>query len=213
MNRHIPVLRDSQDNGEDVERGEAKASLMQVARDCDLFVPQITINSFHWHFPNTGYRKVLGPPFTVSFDAKEQQEVAVTLFNSKHGETDDEGLAGLPWQWQTFINPIAQVRCVMVGGRIRAYRAGIEQFGGKSFREAQADGHNIKWSPYNLPSTIAASLLRLSSSLSLSVCCPEFLIDENDRHIFIDLNPCGDWCGFVSEEENRVVAEMIVDML
>ena len=198
---------------ENVERGEAKVPLMQTAHNCGLLVPQITTNSFHNYFSSIGYRKVLGPPFSISFDTTERQEIAITLLNNKRDNSDSTGLGGFPWQWQTPINPVAQVRCVVVGKEIRAYRAEIDQFAGKSLREAQEDEQDIRWLVYELPLEVSASLLRLNDSLGLSMCCPEFLIDEKGRHFFIDLNPCGDWYGFVNQEENRIVAEMISRML
>ena len=196
-----------------IERGESKVALMQTALACGLSVPTITLNSFANHFDSIGYRKVLGPPFTVTYDLVESQEVVTTLLNNKAGETGDEGLVGLPWQWQTPIKAIAQVRCVVVGSRIRCYRAEIDQFKGRSLREAQSDEQEILWKLDTLPSPVATSLLKLCAALELSMCCPEFLIDENGRYIFIDLNPCGDWYGFVDQEENLLVANMIVNIL
>jgi len=196
-----------------IERGESKVALMQTALACDLLVPAITLNSFTDHFVDIKYRKVLGPPFTVTHDSKESQEVVTTLLNSKAGGEEDGGLVGLPWQWQSPVTTVAQIRCVVVGTQIRCYRAEIDQFKGRSLREAQGDEQEILWKLDTLPPSVATSLLKLCTALELSMCCPEFLIDEKGQYIFIDLNPCGDWYGFIDQEENLLVANMIVGML
>jgi hypothetical protein len=199
-------------NYEAIRMGDAKISLMNLARSCGLIVPTSTLNSFSSHYKTLNYRKVLGPPFMITLNTEEAAEVAVTLVNSK-GDHDDSGLSELPWQWQTLVNPVSQVRCVLVKGKIRSYKADIDQFEGKSMREAQGDGRDIVWDKYALPNFVEESLFQLSTRLGLSICCPEFLIDAKGRHIFIDLNPCGDWYGFLNEEESYSIAMDIVQML
>jgi hypothetical protein len=196
---------------EDIERGEAKIQLMRLADMCGLLTPTASTVSFSDLSREMKYRKSLGPPFTITFDATEGVENAVTLFNKESDKGDD--LLGLPWQWQTHVEAVAQVRCAMIGSHIRAYRADIKQFQGKELREAHDAGLEIRWLHYKLPSSIEFALLRLCNKLKLTMCCPEFLITAEEKHIFIDLNPCGDWYGFVDEDESRKVAELIVETL
>jgi len=199
-------------NYEAIRMGESKISLMNLARSCGLMVPGRTLNSLSAHSNVADYRKVLGPPFTITVNIEEAAEVAITLMNSK-GDHDDSGLSGMPWQWQSLIEPHGQLRCVLIHNKVRTYKAEATQFGGKSLREAQDDGVEIIWTRYQLPDSVERALLRLSAKLGLSLCCPEFLIDSAGNHIFIDLNPCGDWFGFLDEEESRSIAVDIVKML
>lgn len=194
----------------DIRRAESKVSLLQMAAMCGLNVPSVTKNSFKDLSLELGYRKVLGYPFSITYDRQEREEVAVTLQNRLSEDVSQEYI---PWQWQSYLNAKSQVRCVVVGQKIHSYRLGSEQLRGKSLREATEDGEDLLWEICELPNDISNKLLLLMSSLRLNMCCPEFLVDGNGSYIFIDLNPCGDWFGFIDEKENQTVAQEIVDLL
>jgi len=197
---------------EDVEKAEAKIPLMQIASRCGLLTPKVSLNSFGSKCNDGYYKKSLGNPFTISFDTETRDEVAVTLINKLEPSSDEQKL-GIPWQWQTHIEPTSQIRCVLINNKIRAYKADIAQFKNESLREAQEDGTIITWEKYTLPVEIQSSLLKLTKQLGLTLCCPEFLVTSEGAHFFIDLNPSGDWYGFLNEEENVVIARLIVEML
>lgn len=188
-----------------IKNGDLKINLYKIAFEVGLSPPHSTINSFDC--PNVNlYRKVLGYPFSISYSIEEQEEIAVTLFNKKENFQDGYGL---PWQWQSYIEPLTHLRCVCVGDKIWCFYAEENQLNKKSLREAQEDT-DIIWQNYILPKKHKTSLKSLMARLNLSFACPEFIIDTNGKYQFIDLNPCGDWYGFGTDEENVEIAHEIV---
>lgn len=209
----FPSVRWLPGSPQDVERSDSKIFTLNTARHYGLTVPESTINSFRNRGNLLSYRKVLGFPFSITLNQNEREEVAVTLMNGRVNQYEDQGLNGLPWQWQSLVKSTHQIRCTVIGSRIHVYKADSRQFGELSFREAQADNVKIVWEKSTLPSDILEHLMLMVRSLGLSICCPEFLIDENGQYVFIDLNPCGDWFGFLDDEENNLVVQEIVEML
>jgi hypothetical protein len=194
-----------------IKFAEAKIALLAAAKSCHLFVPTYTKNSFLDLSGEINYRKVLGHPFTITLDKEEKEEVAITLINSVAAKEDD--LLCIPWQWQDYVKFTAQIRCVVTGDKIHSYSLSADQLRGRSLREAQEDGLDLIWLKHELPGHIQTSLKLLMSKLSLRLSCPEFLITEDGEYVFIDMNPCGDWFGFLNESENHLIAHEIVKML
>lgn len=191
-----------------IREGDSKLHIYKLASNLGIRIPDFTINSFER--PSFGsYRKVLGYPFSISFSSEDKEEIAITLLNEKEDGLDTYGL---PWQWQSYIIPIAQIRCICVGNKIWTFRADQKQFGNKSLREVQ-ETKDIVWERCSLPENERDSLLRLLQATKLSFACPEFIIDEDGKYNFIDLNPCGDWYGFGSEEESLEIATEITQNL
>ena len=191
----------------DMRLGESKCAVYQMAHNCGLKIPEITVNSFSKP-KNLSYKKVLGFPFSISLNREKAEEVAVTLLNGT-----EPNLFGLPWQWQSEIQPQKHIRCVVVGKKIWTSSLDEARLKGRSLREAQDDGDIFVWDEDKLPREIEAKLLELLEKLGLEYATPEFLVTKNGDHIFIDLNPCGDWYGFMSESESKKIAEEIVSRL
>lgn len=194
---------------ENLLRGEQKCYIYDKARISGLLTPNLTVNSFSK--PNGYlYKKSLGFPFTISYDNESGDELAITLNNEL--STSDEEEIDIPWQWQTYIKPKVQIRCVYVSGKIWSFGAEQEQFCGKSLREHQLE-KDVVWENVRLPIQIKRSLRSLITGLDLEYACPEFLFSDDGKYYFIDLNSCGDWYGFGSQEENNAIAEVIVSKL
>ncbi len=191
----------------DIRLGESKCAVYQVAHSCGLKVPEITVNSFSKP-KNLSYKKVLGFPFSISLNREKGEEVAVTLLNGTEPD-----ILGLPWQWQSEVQAQKHIRCVVVGKRIWTSSLSETYLKGRSLREAQDDGDIFVWDQDELPSEVATKLHKLLGKLGLEYAAPEFLIKPNGDHVFIDLNPCGDWYGFMNESESKKIAEEIVSRL
>lgn len=184
--------------------GDMKCYLYQLAHVSGLIVPEITANSFVKP-DGLSYQKSLGAPFTITYDNESGDEIAVTLKNSTVIEDETDGL---PWQWQTNIKSKYQIRCVVVGENIWAFSALSENFQGRSLREYQVE-NDVVWKKHVIPQHIEKSTINLMKKLNLEFSCPEFLIDLKGKYHFIDLNPCGDWYGFGSKDDNVRIAKAI----
>ena len=204
---------------ESIERADSKPGLMRLAGQDGLKTPLFTLNA---HTPGdvkveSGvYQKHLGPPFVVSINTEKGIEVGVTTTNLFHSDSKTIRLEKQPWQWQQPIHSVAQVRCFVVDERVWAVRWEHDpsQDGIWDYRYAnEVKELPVRWYPYELPHATAEALLCLMQKLKLRIASPEFLITSNGNHVFIDMNPCGDWFGFFSAEDNQEIIETLARLL
>jgi hypothetical protein len=201
---------------EDLERADSKPKMLATASRLGIPTPGYTSDAYfppvatHQSSRQGWYRKNLGFPFTISFSQEGGVEVGVTTTNSLWNDAsppDDQ-----PWQWQEAIESIAQIRTYLVGNDVWAAlwrRTTLsEKFVGfRSINESSTG--EIKWEPYCLPSDIQERTVALCKELKLTMAAPEFLVTKTGEHVLIDLNPCGDWLGFFSEQEHNEIASSI----
>lgn len=193
-----------------VDVGECKPYVYDIAYQLGLKIPSVSVNAFEQENKQLPeYRKILGPPFTITYDSSQGKEVAVTLINNRNNCT---GVGGIPWQWQYKINPQLHIRCAISREKVWSFSVPESILAGRSLREAQeTDG--ISWKSHTLPRNVVKATQNLLRHLGLKFACPEFLVDKSGKYVFIDLNPCGDWYGFGDEEISISIADHIVSML
>ena len=106
------------------------------------------------------------------------------------------------------------MRCFVVNNKIWAAKWNniAESNESSDYRyKNQIKKEKIIWSEYKLPADVSIATIALMKKLSLSIASPEFLLLDDGTHVFIDLNPTGDWCGFFSEEVNREIILALIE--
>ena len=192
-----------------IKKAEIKSNLLQNACKAGLVVPQQTITSFAEPHKSL-YRKVLGFPFSISFNQDIREEVGITLFNSS--EKPEKSCESLPWQYQSQIMAQAHVRCFVLNDQIWSVKTDLKNHTGRDLREIHAH-EELSWESCVLPRSTTNSLLELMRKMKLCFSCPEFLLDKDGNYVFIDLNPCGDWYGFFDDQTSQEIAREIVSKL
>jgi len=158
----------------------------------------------------------LGPPFVVSMNTEKRIEVGVTTTNVFHPNSKTIQPEKQPWQWQEPIYNVTQVRCLVIDDKIWAVRweHNPSKDGIWDYRYAnEVKELLVPWHPHELPCATAKALLRLMQKLKLRIASPEFLVTANGDHVFIDMNPCGDWLGFFPAKDNKEIVKMLANLL
>lgn len=196
-----------------LEYADSKINILKHAAIVGLIIPQVTINSLSLQNKDiaTIYRKSLGDPFSITFDSKQKEETSVTLFNRiiKTGLNQ----YNFPWQWQSYINTISLIRCVVVGEKIWSFKLKGKFLSNNNLREIEFNENNIYWKKIILPKKTTSAIQKTASRLKLKFCCPEFIEDKNGNYTFTDMNPYGDWFGFGNEKDNNEICEEIISKL
>jgi hypothetical protein len=191
---------------------DSKPFLLSQAVKCGLLTPEETLNGTlpaKNNFTSKKlYKKKLGFPSVISFDRKSKKEVISTTKN----KLGDGGARCEIWQWQTPVDSIAHVRCCVVGKKVWSViwqrRSPVSKLYDYRSQELEED-----WCAYMLPVQVESSLKELISRLGIQIACPEFLLRRNGDHVFIDMNPCGDWAGFFSESVNLEISDCVAQLL
>lgn len=195
-----------------IEQADSKPFLLREANLAGLKTPPVTLNATlltkQGVLAGKLYKKKLGFPSIVTFDKKSGYEVVTTTEN----KLGDSNAGREIWQWQTPVESYAHVRCCIVEKKIWAVVWNRESSIGRLY-DYRTQKKAEKWEAYVLPARIKMSLMKLADRLDLKIACPEFLIDKEGQHIFIDMNPCGDWAGFFEESASDDIATSIAKML
>lgn len=204
----VPWIPGTFDN---IERAESKPTLLSMANRLGLAAPSYTRNSSSiGTYDHAGaYKKNLGAPFVVSYSAEDQQEIGIEITGRLEGDSSAIAEPGM-YQWQEPICASWQVRAFVVGDRIWAVRLRRKEVH-EDLRARTSEEQHLAWEPYEIPSPESVAIRKLMSHLQITVAAPEFLIDSEGRHVFIDINPCGDWLGFFTEQTTNEIVDALCD--
>jgi glutathione synthase/RimK-type ligase-like ATP-grasp enzyme len=70
----------------------------------------------------------------------------------------------------------------------------------------------VRWTEDSLPAAVEQATRRLMQRLGLYFGAADFLVDADDRHIFLELNPAGEW-GWLQRDLGFPIAEAIAETL
>jgi glutathione synthase/RimK-type ligase-like ATP-grasp enzyme len=65
---------------------------------------------------------------------------------------------------------------------------------------------------YDLPSTIRERCTKLIRSLGLRYGAIDFILDKNDRLVFLEVNPTGDW-NYIESQLSLPITKAMVNLI
>ena len=201
---------------EDIERADSKLAMFRAAKKCGIVTPAFTFDTKAYEGPMPVYRKCLGYPFLISYNAVSKKEVGITVTSVFHDTSDTlPANDGSLWQWQETIDHIAQIRSYVVSRKM--WSVVFDKESSRKFGDlrllTQIQNEEITWKTYELPREIQNKIFMLMDELRIHSCAPEFLVTSSGAHVLIDLNPCGDWFGFFERNVNEEICDALVCLL
>lgn len=116
-----------------------------------------------------------------------------------------------PGIYQTRIQKKYELRITIVGEMVFAIR--IDTLG---IPEAELDWRtrtfNVKYSKFEIPNALKTSLLKLHKSFDLFYGAYDFIVTEDDKWIFLEVNPGGQWL-WLEEETGIPISKALADSL
>jgi len=171
-------------NRPDAESGATKPRQLEAAHRAGLAVPDTLVSNdaeqvldfVRLHRGNIVHKALSAAPHV--------------LVDTRRWHPDDEGrlgtLAMAPAVFQEQIAGPFDVRATIVGDRIMAARFSTTG----SPVDARLD-LTAPCEPYDLPDGVASGLLRCMSELDLSFGAADLKVDNDGRHVFLEVNPGG----------------------
>jgi glutathione synthase/RimK-type ligase-like ATP-grasp enzyme len=119
-------------------------------------------------------------------------------------------------QFQQRVPKVRDVRATVVGKRVYAANILVDrEAAGVAAGEAagglldwRTDYDALRYEPARLPDEVESALLRMTDRLALSFAAADFLVTADGQHVFIDLNPNGQW-GWIQEATGLPIAAAI----
>jgi glutathione synthase/RimK-type ligase-like ATP-grasp enzyme len=115
---------------------------------------------------------------------------------------------------QHYIDKAFELRLTVVGKEVFACKIDSqiqdEEKGKVDWR--QGYDHGLKHERYDLPEEITAKCLLFLQSMGLSFGCFDFIVTPDNRYVFLECNPNGQWL-WIEQETGMKISEAIADFL
>ncbi len=206
------------DEEQRIRRAEHKLLQLRVAREVGLEAPRTLVTNdpaavrdFAETCAGGMVTKMLSS-FAV-YDERGGEHVVFTNRVRAEDLEDLEGLRLCPMTFQESVPKRLELRATVVGGRV--FTASIDS--GAAARAAddwRREGAALadEWQTYQLPSDIEARLLRLADEFGLNYGAADFILTPDDRHVFLEINPVGEFF-WLEHQPGLPISAAIADVL
>ncbi len=192
---------------------------LQVARKVGLEIPKtLTTNNQEdvrafFKTCETGMVTKMLSSFAV-YDADNRENVVFTNPLTEKDLEDMEGLDLCPMTFQENIPKKLELRVTIVGDRV--FTAAIDsQKSDKALSDWRRDGVKLldAWQPYQLPKETESRLLKLMDDFKLNYGAIDVIVTPDDRHVFLEINPGGEFFWLQTNNPKFPFSDAIADVL
>ncbi|MCA1622070.1 MAG: MvdD family ATP-grasp ribosomal peptide maturase [Acidobacteria bacterium] len=182
-----------------IRRAEHKPLQLRAARGLGLEVPRTLVTNdpaaARDFYAECGGRLVM--KMLSSFAVYDREGRENVVFTNPVGREDLEDLTGLslcPATFQERVEKRLELRATVVGRRV--FTASIDsQSSARAAHDWRRDGVGLvdEWLPYTLPPEVEGGLLALMDYFGLNYGAADFILTPDDRHVFLEVNPSGEF--------------------
>jgi MvdD family ATP-grasp ribosomal peptide maturase len=200
-----------------IRHAENKQLQLQVARELKLDIPRTlttndpnAVRDFAKSCEDGVVTKMLS-----SFAIYEHGKELVVFTNPVKPEdlADLSGLSICPATFQELLRKSLEIRVTVVGQRVMS-AAVDSQVSTRATHDWRRDGVRMlrDWKPYQLPLDVEEKILRLMDFFSLNYGAIDIILTPDGRHIFLELNPCGEFF-WLERSPGLPISDAIADVL
>jgi MvdD family ATP-grasp ribosomal peptide maturase len=200
-----------------IRHAENKQLQLQVASELGLDTPRtlttndpIAVRAFANSCESEMVTKMLSS-FAIYDGGKE-----LVVFTNAVKSEDLEDLSGLrlcPATFQELLSKSLEIRATVVGQRVMS-AAVDSQVSARAAHDWRRDGVRMleDWRPYQLPLEVEEKILRLMNYFSLNYGAIDIILTPDGRHVFLELNPCGEFF-WLERSPGLPISDAIADLL
>ena len=200
-----------------IRHAENKQLQLQAARELGLDTPRTlttndpaAVRAFAESCEDGMITKMLS-----SFAIYEEGKELVVFTNAVKTEdlADLSGLSLCPATFQEAVPKSLEIRVTVVGDRVMS--ASIDsQVSARAAHDWRRDGVRMihDWQHYQLPPETEEKILRLMDYFSLNYGAIDMILTPDNRHVFIELNPCGEFF-WLERAPGLPISDAIADLL
>jgi len=200
-----------------IRHAENKQLQLQAAREIGLDTPRtLTTNDpnavrvFAQYCEGGMVTKMLS-----SFAVYNEGRELVVFTNSVKPEdlADLSGLSLCPVTFQELLPKSLELRVTVVGHRVMS--ASLDsKVSARAAHDWRRDGLRMvqDWRPYQLPRKVEEKILRLMDYFSLNYGAIDIILTPDGRHVFLELNPCGEFF-WLERTPGLPISQAIADLL
>lgn len=151
--------------------------------------------------------------FAIYDEAGREQVVFTSQLRAEDLAHLDQ-LALAPMTFQEHLEKRVELRVTLIGERVFAAAVDSQALE-RSRIDWRKEGSQLldAWDPYTLPAEVSAALLQLAARLGLSYGAADIVVTPDGRHVFLELNPAGEWFWLDDVFGPRSLSTAIADTL
>jgi glutathione synthase/RimK-type ligase-like ATP-grasp enzyme len=197
------------------DAAEIKPHQLAVARCIGLEIPRTVMTNDPQEamaFFDECDEKVIYKTFrqTIRFD---QQGNPHGIYTSKVSRADlnsgKDKIALAPCIFQEYVDKRTELRITVIGDKM--FPVEIDTRNSLRARDdwRRYDERNTVYRPYVLPQSIQALIQKMMKSLNLVFGCIDMAVTTDNRYVFFEINPMGEWLGFERRTGMPMLAHFI----
>ena len=196
---------------------ESKLRQLRLAREVGLCIPYTVVGNhparirdFFTCLGGNMITKLLG---TLSQTMDASGDFVYTSQVTAQAMAHIDELQYAPQIFQACITKKRELRVILVGQYtfVGAIDASQSAHGCIDWRRLTTRD-DVQWTVASLPPAVEQATRRLMQRLGLSYGAVDFLVDTDDRHIFLEINPAGEW-GWLQRDLGLPIAEALAGTL
>ncbi|NER92929.1 MAG: MvdD family ATP-grasp ribosomal peptide maturase [Symploca sp. SIO1B1] len=203
-----------------VDRAKNKQLQLQVARDVGLFTPRtLTTNNPEAvkQFASECKEQGIVTKMLSSFAIYDDQGQEFVVFTNPVKNEDLENLKGLylcPMTFQEKVPKALELRTIIVGNRVFTAAVDSQSLEGSTYDWRKEGRALVKsWQHYNLPEEVEKKLLKLMAYFCLNYGAIDIILTPDGRHVFLEVNPVGEFFWLELFSPNFPISQAIADIL
>jgi glutathione synthase/RimK-type ligase-like ATP-grasp enzyme len=193
-----------------IRRAEHKIVQLTVAQQVGLDVPSTVVTNNPDEvlaLRNSCERGIVAKPLYLGFieEGDHGKFVYTTLLTEEH-VTDREAIQLAPAIYQEYVPKVADVRVTVVGSQVFATRITAEGLPPEIPDWRFAPPQKLLHARHDLPPAEAHMCVQLVRDLHLEFGAIDFALRADGRHVFLEVNPNGQWAWLEQETGDRISA-------
>ncbi|XWK88460.1 MAG: MvdD family ATP-grasp ribosomal peptide maturase [Phormidium sp.] len=208
------------DKMSNVDRAKNKQLQMQIAREVGLLTPRtLTTNNpeavkqFAQEFQEQGIITKMLSSFAI-YDEQGQEQVVYTSLVTQEDLENLSGLCFCPMTFQENVPKALELRTTIVGHRVFTAAVDSQKLAGSTYDWRKEGRALVKdWEAYNLPEDVEKKLLKLMAYFGLNYGAIDIIVTPDERHIFLEINPVGEFFWMETFSPNFPISEAIAEIL
>lgn len=208
------------DKMSNVDVAKNKQVQLQVAKEIGLLTPRTltsnnpeAVKQFAQECQEQGIITKMLSTFAI-YDEKGHENV---VFTSPVTDEDLEHLEGLrfcPMTFQENVPKALELRTTIVGHQVFTAAVNSQKLVGSTYDWRKEGRALVKdWETYNLPEDVEKKLLQLMAYFGLNYGAIDILVTPDGRHVFLEVNPVGEFFWMEIYSPNFPISEAIAEIL
>ncbi|MFM8297754.1 MAG: MvdD family ATP-grasp ribosomal peptide maturase [Microcystis aeruginosa] len=208
------------DKMSNVDLTNNKQLQLQVARELGLLTPRTltsnnpeAVKQFAQEFKEQGIVTKMLSSFAIYGEQGEE----LVVFTNPVTDDDLENMEGLRFCPMTFpenIPKALELRTTIVGHHVFTAAVNSQSVEGATY-DWRKEGRALKdaWKPYDLPEDVEKKLRQLMAHFGLNYGAIDIIVTPDGRHVFLEVNPVGEFFWLESMPPHFPISEAIAKIL